>query len=170
LEAPTENLERRAMPEEVTARPLRQSTIRDIIWTCPLYCLRAVWPGPQRRPHSPSARGGSGLVATRTTRSSHRPPSPRTQGPWGRTRFRVLDAEVTAQSLDEAELVATTGPTNREVRRHSPAATPRGFALYVSPVTPPQHRLPESTVPGGRAFVRAVSTISLRPHPPCADR
>ena len=31
-----------------------------------------------------SARGGWGLVATQGSRSSHRPSSPRTQGPWGR--------------------------------------------------------------------------------------
>ena len=140
-----------------------------------------------------SARGGWGLVATRTTRSSHRPSSPRTQGPWGRTRFRVLDAEVTAQSLDEAELVATTGPTNREVRRHDPAATPRRFALYVSLLRP--HRIAflnpsfrESEPPcepsqrsasdpirlvrigeAGRRLRRSVEQ-RVRPHPACLDR
>ena len=39
-----------------------------------------------------------------------------------------LTPEVTAQDLDEAELVATTGPTNLEVRRHSPVPNPRRFA------------------------------------------
>jgi len=37
-----------------------------------------------------SARGGWGLVATPTWRSSHRPSSPRTQGPWGRWCSEML--------------------------------------------------------------------------------
>jgi hypothetical protein len=149
--------------------PLRDdhTTRSETGWTSRRYRIRAVWPGPQRRPHSPSARGGWGLVATRTSRSSHRPPSPRTQGPWGRARFRVLYAEVTAQYLDEAELVATTGPTNREVRRHGPAATPRRFARQpLAPGTTDPGRGPE----GRRGSSAATTPGQCPPTTPAPRR
>ena len=34
-----------------------------------------------------------------------------------------------AKHLDDDDLVATTGPTNREVRRHGPTDTPRRVAI-----------------------------------------
>jgi hypothetical protein len=71
---------------------------------------------PARPDTATKPEAGWGLVATRTSRSSHRPSSPRTQGPWGRARLRELDRK----SRPKTSVGSASGLSCEENQRIAP--------------------------------------------------